>query len=248
MVKAISDYLWDAVRLLHFFTRLPLPSVSYKPLSACLHAMPIAMLVLSFALWLIPLGSQAVIGQAPWIAAGLVLAAMTWLTGALHDDALSDTADGLGGGWNKERKLAIMKDSHIGAYGVAAMVLSFGLRWSAWAAILATGTANFAWLVWLIFASRWAFMPAMALLPQARAQGQAKLAGQGDVLIAAMIAALVGMIGFFIAGIWFWLVFVPAALLAYMANRQIGGVTGDIYGAMIMLTEVAVLIQWVAHA
>ena len=52
-------------------------------------------------------------------------------TGCLHEDGLSDVADGFGGGKTRERKLEIMRDSRIGAYGACALVLSVLLRWSA---------------------------------------------------------------------------------------------------------------------
>ncbi|WP_338317642.1 adenosylcobinamide-GDP ribazoletransferase, partial [Bradyrhizobium ottawaense] len=65
----------------------------------------------------------------------LALATTALITGALHEDGLADTADGLGGGRTRERKLEIMRDSRIGTYGVCALILSFGLRWSALAAI-----------------------------------------------------------------------------------------------------------------
>ena len=68
----------------------------------------------------------------------LALGAM--LTGGLHEDGLSDTADGLFGGWTRERRLEIMKDSRVGSYGVLALVLVTLVRWSALTAILAAGS------------------------------------------------------------------------------------------------------------
>lgn len=61
---------------------------------------------------------------APWVAAVLCTAFSVWLTGAFHEDGLADTADGLGGAVNRERALAIMKDSRIGSYGAVALVLA----------------------------------------------------------------------------------------------------------------------------
>ncbi len=53
------------------------------------------------------------------------------VTGCLHEDGLSDMADGFGGGKTRERKLEIMRDSRIGAYGASALILSVLIRWSA---------------------------------------------------------------------------------------------------------------------
>ena len=58
------------------------------------------------------------------LTAGLALASLVIMTGAMHEDGLADSTDGLWGGWDKDRRLAIMKDSHIGAYGVIACPIS----------------------------------------------------------------------------------------------------------------------------
>jgi len=79
----------------------------------------LAGLVAQVALWL---------GLPPSIAALLALAAMIAITGALHEDGLADSADGLWGGWDRARRLEIMKDSRIGTYGVLALGLTLLLR------------------------------------------------------------------------------------------------------------------------
>ena len=235
----------DTVRLLHFLTRLPLPSVSYKPLNDVLWVLPLAAAILACLAWSWVQLVTLLFSEQNWIAAGLILAGLTWATGALHDDALSDTADGLGGGWSKDRKLAIMKDSQIGAYGVSAMILSFGLRWAAWSSLLTTQASGIIWIFWLILTSRFACLPSMALQSQARATGQAKLAGRLDLLVVLSLAPIVLIVGFWLYGLMSLLAFIPALCMAVMAQRQIGGVTGDIYGAQIMLTEIAILLVWV---
>ncbi len=64
----------------------------------------------------------------PFIAATVAVAASVWITGAFHEDGLADTADGLGGGMSRDRKLEIMRDSRIGTYGGAALILALLLR------------------------------------------------------------------------------------------------------------------------
>jgi cobalamin 5'-phosphate synthase/cobalamin synthase len=71
----------------------------------------------------------------PLPAAALALAAGMAITGALHEDGLADTADGFGGGKDREHKLAIMRDSRLGTYGACALAVSFMLRWSALASL-----------------------------------------------------------------------------------------------------------------
>ena len=95
-------------------------------------------------------------------------------TGAMHEDGLADTVDGLWGGWTRDRRLEIMKDSHIGTYGVLALIVSAGLRWSVLAGLLTLGAGP---VVAIAVLSR-ASMPAlMAALPNARGDGLAHKVG-----------------------------------------------------------------------
>src|SRR5579859_6281201 len=74
-------------------------------------------------------------GLPPQLGAALALTATLAITGCLHEDGLADTADGFGGGRDRERKLAIMRDSRLGTYGACALMLSVVLRWAAVTAI-----------------------------------------------------------------------------------------------------------------
>ncbi|QOZ53990.1 adenosylcobinamide-GDP ribazoletransferase [Bradyrhizobium sp. CCBAU 53338] len=186
------------------------------------------------------------LGLAPGMAALLALATTALITGALHEDGLADTADGLGGGRTRERKLEIMRDSRIGSYGVCALILSFGLRWSAlaaignpWAVMLAMCAAH---------AAARAGLPAfMSLVPPARRDGLAASAGSppgrsvatafaiGTLALALALGpakALVGLVLLSLAGL----------ILARLAIRQIGGQTGDILGAFEQIGEILILL------
>jgi adenosylcobinamide-GDP ribazoletransferase len=74
-------------------------------------------------------------GVAPWVAAWAVALGGVWITGGFHEDGLADLADGLGGSFDRQRALEIMKDSRIGAYGAMALVLALGGRVVLWAAL-----------------------------------------------------------------------------------------------------------------
>ncbi|PDT68363.1 adenosylcobinamide-GDP ribazoletransferase [Bradyrhizobium ottawaense] len=185
-------------------------------------------------------------GLTPNIAALLALATTALITGALHEDGLADTADGLGGGRTRERKLEIMRDSRIGTYGVCALILSFGLRWSALAAIADPLLVAFA--LCAAHAAARAGVPAfMSLVPPARPDGLSASAGSpsgrsvaiafalGTLALALALGpgkALVGLIVLSLAGL----------LLARLAVRQIGGQTGDILGAFEQIGEILILL------
>ncbi|RLQ88270.1 adenosylcobinamide-GDP ribazoletransferase [Notoacmeibacter ruber] len=174
----------------------------------------------------------------------MVVAAGLLLTGALHEDGLADIADGFGGGADKERKLAIMKDSRLGTYGTLALIASFGLRASLVAALTSPTLALTALVS--AHASARAMMPLMlAHLPNARGTGVAFRIGTpspGDIGLALFLAVLalllMGPLAT-IAGI----TILAAAYLAIwsLAINQIGGQTGDVCGALEQTGEIAVL-------
>ena len=193
------------------------------------------------ALWL---------GFTPGVVAGLVLVVGAILTGGLHEDGVSDTADGLFGGWTKAQRLEIMKDSRVGSYGVLALVLVTLIRWSALTTVLAGGGL---WgLVAVGALSRAPMAVLMAALPPARDTGLSHATGRPSSQTALLGAALAGAITCLFAG---WaalpmlaLVAITTALLARSAQTRIGGQTGDILGAAQQLAEAAALAVLAARA
>jgi adenosylcobinamide-GDP ribazoletransferase len=184
-------------------------------------------------------------------AALLAVAAGIAATGALHEDGLADTADGFGGGSDRERKLAIMRDSTHGTYGIVALVLSIGLRASAIAAIRDPVFAGLA-LIAAHAVSRAALPSAMRLLRPARADGLGAAAGRptrtvalialliGAVIALATLGPLIGAIGLLVSG-------GAVALAAMLARRQIGGYTGDVLGFFQQIGEIVILLVAVAR-
>ena len=128
---------WLAFR---FLTRLPGPSAGPAgsgALGPALRLAPLVGLVVGVCGALVAWLALGGLGLPPWPAALLTVGATVWITGALHEDGLADLADGCGGAFERSRKLAIMRDSRIGAYGVLALILSIGLRGAALAALAA---------------------------------------------------------------------------------------------------------------
>ncbi|MDH3667894.1 MAG: adenosylcobinamide-GDP ribazoletransferase [Paracoccaceae bacterium] len=177
------------------------------------------------------------------LAAGLALAASTWLTGALHEDGLADCADGLGAR-DRARILEIMRDSRTGAYGVLALIFSAGLRWSA--LTLLGPCAGALALVLGGGIGRMAMVPATAYWRYVREDGSgddiADGAGVPEIAIAAGTALVLALIGGW-AGLLALIIAggLCAVFLVRVAAR-IGGYTGDVMGASAQIGEIAVLI------
>jgi adenosylcobinamide-GDP ribazoletransferase len=235
-----------------FCTRLPVPGetpAATKALAGAAWAFPITGLIVGIIAAVVYVLAHR-LGVPAWPAAALSVTATLVVTGALHEDGLSDTADGFGGGGTREDKLAIMRDSRIGAYGVCALVLSLFLRIGA----LATFADTHA-VVWALIAAHSAAratMPALLwLLPPARSDGLAFEAGRppGEgVAAAAAIAFIVLLFCLYPARAIIALIFLTAtvALTAWLSARQIEGQTGDVVGALEQVGEIVVLLVAVA--
>ena len=180
----------DILLALVLLTRLPLPHLpkaAFKRQSAAVWAFPLAGLAVALPACLVAALALS-LGLPPMVAAGLALAVQILLTGAMHEDGLADTADGFWGGFDKARRLEIMKDSQIGTYGVLALILGLGLRWMALAALLETAGP---WLlVGLAALSRAAMPVLMHGLPNARQAGLSHGVGRPGKLPVALGALI----------------------------------------------------------
>jgi adenosylcobinamide-GDP ribazoletransferase len=246
--QLLRDVIGDLRIAASFVTILPV--ASSKPaadgaVARATWALPVAGLLVGLAGALVYVIASR-FGLAPSLAALLALAATALITGALHEDGLADTADGLGGGRTRERKLEIMRDSRIGTYGVCALILSFGLRWSALAAI-----AN-PWAVALALcaahtAARAGLPAFMSQVAPARPDGLSASAGSPPgrsiaIALAVGILALVLALGPGKATVSLILLSLAGLMLARLAIRQIGGQTGDILGAFEQTGEILILL------
>ena len=181
-------------------------------------------------------------------------------TGALHFDGLADTADGFGGGVNREDVLRIMRDHCIGAYGGIALVVAVALKSATYDGLLRQSD----WMTALILTpalGRWSVLILTATLPYARRTGQDPAShGQGAyptfgmgtrslvwgtlAMTAALIAAMSGR-----AWIATAVVVVVTACFGLYCRRRIAGITGDTLGASVQLCESAALLTflWVGY-
>jgi adenosylcobinamide-GDP ribazoletransferase len=234
----------DLASALSLLSRLPVPAHRFTgaaaawawPLAGLLHAL-IAAAVSGLALKAgLPVPLAAV------LALGMLLA----LDGGLHEDGLADLADGLGGGRDASRSLAIMKDSRIGSFGALVLFLALSWRLLALAALAAQGGAALAGgLIASAVLSRGAMAGVMAALPFARADGLARATGRPDLRGVAAGAALALAFGFAATGLAVLPAAIAAALaalaIAGIALRRLGGQTGDVLGAVQVVAECAAL-------
>ncbi len=241
----------DVRDALRFFTRAPL-GASAAPerldMNRFAWAAPIAGALVGVAGSFV-LALTALLSLPPLICAGLATAALIAAAGALHEDGLADTADGFGGGATRAGKLEIMRDSRIGAYGAIALVLALILRVGALAAALASGFWPAAAALTLVAAlSRAGALTPLALLPPARSDGAGAAAGRLDprAFAAAWGAALVIAVAIGICALGLAHAFTAvlasgagAAAMTALAQRQIGGQTGDVAGAAQQCAEIA---------
>ncbi|MEZ5812657.1 MAG: adenosylcobinamide-GDP ribazoletransferase [Rhizobiaceae bacterium] len=229
-----------------FYTRLPIGRWldGSDDFAAAQWAAPLAGLLVGLcgglAFWLL-----SAAGLASGLAAALGLGIVIVLTGALHEDGLADTVDGFGGGKTRRQKLDIMRDSRLGVYGALALGLSLLIRWAALVQ-LAEPLPVLVALVAAHTASRAPIAGFVALVPPARSDGLSAGVGQIDNLT--VLAALgFGVLALLTAGLGFAVVAVAVLALWFFAlktlsERQIGGQTGDVVGALQQGGEILVLV------
>jgi adenosylcobinamide-GDP ribazoletransferase len=242
---------WIGIRLAELqlafmlLTRLPagtltshLPELAHArwafPIVGCIVGGIIAASYIILSLLLLPSLAAAILA----ITAGL------FSTGAIHEDGLADCADGFGGGQNREKKLAIMRDSAIGSYGTLSLIIIMGLRIS----LLSMLPAKLEIVTPIIICaviSRYAMVGYLCLLPAVRQDGLGSQASgnqaSGDNISALLLTGLIALPAFVIGA--FGLIYVIIAIVTValiwgvIAKYQLGGQTGDVCGAGQIICE-----------
>jgi adenosylcobinamide-GDP ribazoletransferase len=248
----MNDWLDDLRTAVAFLTRLPMPHPMGPTSENFVRAhrmFPFVGAAIGGAVGLVCLGMRA-IGVPDLAAAALALGASAILTGALHEDGLADVADGFGGGRDPAAKLEIMRDSRLGTYGALILMVSFVTKVSTLAS-LPDGVV----VQGLIAAHALArgVLPVMSMsLAYARKDGLAANAGRPDSSTAAMAGGFAFMIALLSLP---WSDALCAALaagaaaigMALLAQRQIGGQTGDVLGGAEQVAETAIFVLLAAR-
>lgn len=186
------------------------------------------------------------------VVAGCAVGALTLATGGLHEDGLADLADGFGGGATREKKLAIMRDSRLGAYGALALCITVLLRVAAVAATLERS----ALLAALAVVSASALSRAVGLIPMitllpARIDGagaSAPTPSPSAMRLALIIGGVIALAPWLCGASLAQTVVAQMAAMAgalgvsNLARQQIGGYTGDVLGASQQVAEIALLV------
>jgi adenosylcobinamide-GDP ribazoletransferase len=242
--QALRAPLVGFLTALAFLTRIPVARgpILDEELGRSLAFFPLAGAVLGLAL----AAMTHVFGSVlpPLLLAALAAALLALATGGLHLDGVADLSDAAGGGrGDRARMLEIMRDSRIGAHGAAALVLILVAKVAALADVAARG--DLALVLLFPAVARWAVTPLVVFFPYVRPEGlgrgfngagRAGHVAAGTAVLAVLVGVLAPRVALAAAG-----ALGSTVALGWWAQRRLGGLTGDVYGAAIELAEVTTL-------
>jgi adenosylcobinamide-GDP ribazoletransferase len=252
IVDHFKHWVDDLCLATALLTRVPMPHPDVAVpagLARAQRAFPLIGALVGLFVGLVDLSLLAM-GVPPLAAAALALGASAALTGALHEDGLADVSDGFGGGGDQAAKLLIMRDSRLGTYGTIVLLVAFSAKWSALASLPAAAIVP--GLVVAHALGRAAIPVLAASMPFARDDGLGKSAGRPEAasaITAIIIAVVIALLCLSAkeALLAVAVTVVGAGGMALLAWRQIGGLTGDVFGATEQVAETAVLIMLAAR-
>lgn len=233
--------LTSAIRTLSI---LPVPGAEAESLADALPWFPVVGALLGWLLWVCAWILAKIPGIWPQGSAFSILLLGVLLTRGFHLDGLADCADGFGGGYTREKRLAIMKDSRTGVFGVAAVALLLLGKWVCLARLISVNGLLWLPTAWIV--ARTVPVALAISLPYARENGTGAefvRGSQGKHLGAAFILACVLIwLG---SGPLHLLAWIPAGIFALLwgcyTRKRLGGVTGDVLGASVEVTETLIL-------
>ncbi len=232
---------FDLISALTLLTIVPVPGrwrQTTRPLGKSLAWFPLIGLLLGVVLAPALQLARAVLPDQ--VAAALVVALWAVLTGALHLEALADCGDGLAATASPQRRQEIMHDPHVGAFGVVAVAVVLLIKFAALASLDDLG-----FLVLSPLLARWAMVMA-AIFPLAQNTGMAASFRDGfgrQQLISASLWAGLGSLAFGWRGLLaIVMAFAVVLIFAQLARHRLGGMNGDVYGALGEVVEAVILV------
>jgi adenosylcobinamide-GDP ribazoletransferase len=187
-----------------------------------------------------------------YLTAAILLVFLIGVTRGLHLDGFMDVCDGLFGGYTRQRRLEIMRDSNVGAFAVAGAAALLILKYGALLSLLTLEVPGKEWALLLFpMLSRWSMVLALGAFPYVRSDGLGSPFHQGKARLATTAAAVTAVAAsILLGGIGGAGMLLGASALAWICGRMmvklLGGLTGDTYGATNEVVEVAVLVAAVA--
>lgn len=232
------------VGAVQFLTRIPVRTSHAIPHVQVVPWFPVVGALIGVAVGGVAAGLGEVVPGT--VAAAIAVVTGLLITGAFHEDGLADIADAFGGGATVERRLEILKDSRHGTYGVAALASSIVVRVVAAASIVSAASV-FAAFVAAHTLGRTAAVVAMKSAPPAAESGLGASAGRDLSPLAAGVCATTGLgIVTLVTGWWVLPLaagtILAAAAVVGLAVRKIGGLAGDVLGAVEQVVECTVLV------
>ncbi|MFK7805607.1 MAG: adenosylcobinamide-GDP ribazoletransferase [Anaerolineae bacterium] len=235
---------------LSFLTTIPAKQIPYIPggLGKSAAFFPIIGLLIG-AILIAVIGLTSIVFPAVFVA---LFALLAWvlLTGGLHLDGLADCCDGLFGAAPAEKRLEILKDPRTGSFAVIGLIMALGLKAAAIFVILSNASFQLPWLPFVLapVLARFLILPT-ALQSQARPGGMgadfASTISPMIVAIASILPILLLLTGWeqpiqLLSGMW--LAVITTVVWITLAKSRVGGVTGDVYGAVVETAEISILI------
>lgn len=236
---------------LSFFSTLPSFSKRYvydaNHWQTAVYWFPIVGVIIGGLVWLVGWGAGFLFSS--WLTA--VIATATWaaLTGGLHLDGLVDCGDGLLASVSPERRLEIMRDPRVGAFGAFVLVLFLCLKIGAIQSVLTTG---YGFAILIAAALGRTAIIWIAKYPSARPDGMGEVLSEQIDRRGLFVATMLPIIGLLFFG-WRGLLALIVAIVVILsvgrfARQRVGGVTGDVFGLCVELVELSVLlifsVQW----
>ncbi|HEX2269813.1 MAG TPA: adenosylcobinamide-GDP ribazoletransferase [Pyrinomonadaceae bacterium] len=229
---------------LQFMTRLPVPRTEatyQQDLGKAAAFFPLVGVIVGLSAALAFVLLNRVLPLPASVLGAMIVAA--FLTNGLHEDGFADVFDGFGGGWSRERTLQIMRDSHIGVYGVLALIFLVLGKLQLLSAL--SPDQIWRWLIVGHVAGRWAPLALGAWLPPASDEGLGRLVAKRSGAVEMVIGSITVTVALIVILPW------QAALIAFLVTifvtlisglyfrRRLKGITGDCMGAAVQFTELA---------
>ncbi len=238
-----------------FLTRFPtfvLPNWSADACRKAVKYFPLIGVLLGLAIWLPLFFSQYI--ASPFLRGFMLLVYTSLLTGGIHYDGFSDTMDGLLSGRPPEKMLAIMRDSNIGVFGATTLILLLLGKFVAYSTILSSGGFSLHVAIIFLIVPIWARVNmsiAIVFFPYARKEGLGKAFSEAS-RIGVLVSAGAVVVALFLYlrcewQEWFYPLLLSssfAVCFAQWAKGKLGGLTGDVYGAIAESSELLLLLYF----